>query len=288
VALMAGTLKTLTAPSLADLASSPPIKTSLKYDRQTLSQLALHPWQPNSPPDCLAKSESDGTGRPKFSPHLPPERLSVPAVTPAPPPAPSLRAAYNVDAGPAVIKGKKPLLQQCLELTAHSLRLNARFEVPMWSQDGKLFPTLAIPQTAALGPAATQPLMFGASKAQHAVPPASPRTPLVPGASTAPPPAIPAPPRTPFMLGASILTPEERATPRSGALEREGAKQLEQEAKKCKCAEVMAPPRAPPVGSSSVHLPPYLRPICDLTSLPTTPVPTPKREWRTEIRNEAN
>ena len=150
-----------------------------------------------------------------------------------------------------------------------------------------MFPTLAIPQTAALGPAATQPLMFGASKALPAEQPASPRTSLVLGASTALPPALPAPPHTPFMLGSS--TPdEERAIPRSGVIEREGGKNLVQEPKKLECAEVMAPPRAPIMGPSSAHLPPYLRPICDLTSLPRTPVPTPKREWRTEIRNEAN
>ena len=127
----------------------------------------------------------------------------------------------------------------------------------MWSHDGKMFPTLAI-QAEALGPAATQPLTFGASKALPAVPPAPPRTHLV--------------------LEASIPTDEERAIPRSGTLEREIVEKLDQEAKKR--AETMAPTRAPPMGSPSAHLPPYLRPICDLTSWPLTPVPTTKREWR--------
>ena len=146
----------------------------------------------------------------------------------------------------------------------------------MWSQEGKMFPTLAIPQAEALGPAVTQPLLFGASKALTAVPPTSPRAPLVPGASTAPPYALPAPPHTPFTLGVSIPTDEERAIPRSGSLEREIVKKLDQEAKKRERAEIMAPPCAPPMGSSSAHLPPYLRPICDLTSWPSTPVSTIK------------
>ena len=282
VAPTAGTLKTLTA---LDPTSPPPIKASLKYDRQTCSSSALHPWQPNSPPDCLVNSDSDGTGRLKFSPHPPPERFPVPAVSHAPTPAP-LRAVCNVEAEPPATKGKKSLLQQCLEIPVHSLHLNGCFEGPMWSHDGKMFPTRAIPQAEGLGPAATQPLMFEAPKALPAVPPAPPRTPLVLGTSKVLLPVLPAPPHTPLMIGASIPTDEERVIPRSGALEREIVKRLDQEAKKCERAGIMAPPCAPPMGSSSVLLPPYLRPICDLTSWPLTPVSTIKREWRKTDRNE--
>ena len=283
---MAGPLKTSTAPSLADPTSSSPIKASLKYDWQILSNSVLHPWQPNSPPDYPAKSDPDGTGRLKFSPHLP-ERFPAPAVPSDPPPAPRLRA---VNAEPLETRGKKSLLQQSLELLmaqkTHRPYFNARFEGPLWSQDGKMFPTLAISQAEALGPTATEPCVFGASTALPAVPPV-PRTPLVLEAPKTLPPVIPAPPLTSLMLGASIPTDEERAISRPGALEREIGKKIDQEAEKRKRAVIMAPLRAPPMGSSSVHLPPYLRPICDLTYLPSTRAATIKRELRKEEHSKA-
>ena len=85
----------------------------------------------------------------------------------------------------------------------------------------------------------------------------------------------------------NIPTDEERSIPKSSALEREIVEKLEQEAKKRECAKGVAPLGAPPTDSSTAHLPPYLRPICDLTSLPLTPASTPKREPRKQEHSKA-